>query len=540
MKKKNILRQSVALILILSMIFSWYTPTVMAASMTDIRVGLTNLYRNKAALKIKTTKIGMGYSIQDRFISETAFSSSTGFTFQVAKGDYYILEQSFQSYNDAMGAVKKIEKLGVKAYPVSIYRETWKVYVGGYNSKGELEEAKKLLGTAYGYSYQGPYADNGHRILMMGENLTVLLDGKTFGAYPQFKAVSVSNNKKAILNLGKRQYRGRIEIGRYGKSALSAVNIINIESYLYSVVPSEMTSSWPTESLKAQAVCARSYALSKADYGTDSNITSPYRITDTTSYQSYKGYGVETTATTAAVNATRGFVITYQGDIISSYYFSTSGGRTESSYDVWGSSAPYLTSVIDEYETEPEKGPWVIAMTKSEIARRLSNAGMVVGNVKKITVQSKTASNRINQLKITGDYKAQVLQTEQIRKILELYSTKFKIVTSSQNTDQVVALSSSGKTKVELSDSYVINGDGKISELNQADQQIYVVKSSDNLATFIKDGPTSKDVYYFVGLGYGHGVGMSQSGAKGLAKHGYSYIEILQYYFQGCSVEYIN
>ncbi len=540
MKKKIILRQSVALILIFSLIFSWFTPEVMAATMTDIRVGLTNLYQNKATLKIATTKIGMGYSINDQFKSETVFSSSTGFTFQVAKGDYYILDKTFQSYRDAMEVVKKIERLGVKAYPVSIYRETWKVYVGGYNSLAELEEAKKLLGTNYSYSYQGPYADNGHRILILGDNLTVLLDGKTLGAYPQFKAISLNSNKNAILNLGTRQYRGRIEIGRYGNSSLTAVNIINIESYLYSVVPSEMTSSWPTESLKAQAVCARSYTLSKTKYGTDSDITSPYCINDTTSYQSYKGYGVETTATTAAVNATRGNVITYEGDIISSYYFSTSGGRTESSYNVWGSKSPYLVSVTDEYETEPEKGPWVIAMSKSEIARRLSNAGMVVGNIASITVQSETESGRVSKLKIVGDYQTQVLQTEQIRTIFELYSTKFKVVKSGQNTDYVVARSSSGKSKVELSDSYVINGDGKITTLDQEEQQIYVVKSSDNLTAFIKDGPTSDDVYYFVGLGYGHGVGMSQSGAKGLAKKGYSYIEILQYYFQGCSIEYIK
>lgn len=540
MKKKCILRKVVVIILIFSMIFSPFTPVVMAASMTDIRVGLTNLYKNKSTLKIKTTKIGMGYSVKDRFINETVFSSSTGFTFQVVKGDYYILDNTYLSYRDAMNVVKQTEKLGVKAYPVSIYRETWKVYIGGYDSKSELEEAKKKLGTAYGYSYQGPYADNGHRILVLGENLTMLIDAKTFGAYPQFKAVSLNENRKAILNLGTRQYRGRIEIGRYGNSSLTAVNVINIESYLYGVVPSEMISSWPAESLKAQAVCARSYALSKTKYGTDSNLTSPYRITDTTSYQSYKGYGVETTATTAAVNATRGFVITYQGNIISSYYFSTSGGRTESSYNVWGSKAPYLTSVIDEYETEPEKGPWIVAMSKSEIARRLSNAGMVVGNVKKMTIQSETASNRVNKLQVIGDYRTRVLQAEQIRTIFELYSTKFKIVTSGQNSDRVVALSSNGESTVDLSDCYVINGDKKIKALDQKDQQIYVVKSSDNLTTFIKDGPTSDDVYYFVGLGYGHGVGMSQSGAKGLAKQGYSYMEILQYYFQDCSIEYIN
>ncbi|MDO5577453.1 MAG: hypothetical protein Q4F84_10260, partial [Fibrobacter sp.] len=97
----------------------------------------------------------------------------------------------------------------------------------------------------------------------------------------------------------------------------------------------------------------------------------------------------------------------------------------------------------------------------------------------------------------------------------------------------------SGTTNVDLSNSYVLNGDGKMKKLGSTDNRIYIVKSKDNLTPFIKDAPASEEIFYFVGQGFGHGVGMSQSGAKGLAKNGYSYKKILQYYFQGCSIQKI-
>lgn len=539
MNKKSALRRIVACLLVLSMVFSWLPPDVFAASMTDIRVGLTSFYKDKPTIKITTTKIGMGYSIHDQYKCEVEFTSRNGFTLQVAKGSYFILDQKFSNYSEALAVAKKIEQLGVKAYPASIYRNTYQVYVGGESTTTEMERIRERLVTNTAYSYQGPYADNGHRLILLGENVTLLIDGKTKAAYPQFKAISLNSTKVATMDLGARQYRGRIEVGRYGKSGLTAVNIINLESYLYSVVPSEMVSSWPIESLKAQAVCARSYAMSKTSYGTDSNILVPYKITDTTKHQSYKGYGAETTRTTHAVKETKGYAVTYKNKVICAYYSSTSGGRTESSFNVWGSRAPYLQGVVDEYESEPEKGPWVIAMTKSELSKKLANAGIGVGNVTNVTVVSVTNSGRVSKLKVFGEDQSRIIEKEKIRSVLDLYSTKFKIVKSGQNSDEVVALGSNGMTKVDLSNSYVLDGNGKTKKLGNTSNRIYIVKSSGNLTPFIKEAPESEDIYYFVGQGFGHGVGMSQSGAKGLAKNGYSYKKILQYYFKGCSIQKI-
>lgn len=536
MDRRGKFYKAIILVLIFCLSISWYTPVVKAATMTDIRVGLAKFYKDKPMLKIKTTNISLGYSIQNSFTTEVEFKSLSGFTFQAATGYFYILNQTFRKYDQAMKVVKQIRSLGVECHPVSVYRNYWKVYVGNKKTIEEMNQVRTALGTKYDYTYTGPEKDNGHRVLVTGDQLTFLYDGGVKKAYPQFKPISENSYHTRVLDLGARQYRGRIEIGRYSSQALTAVNVINIESYLYGVVPGEMISSWPIQALRAQAVCSRSYAISKTTYRTDSNISNGYEIDDTTDNQVYKGYGVETVATNAAVDFTRGEVITYQGKVITAFYYSTSGGRTEDGANVWNLKAPYLTSVVDEFEREPEKEPWVIAMPMSEVEFRLSQAGIDVGVVQKVIPEITTASNRVYSLKIIGSKNSQVIQSQKIREVFELYSTKFEIVKYEDQSDQVHVLSADSTTSVNLNDCSVMSSDDNVTSLVDTNQRIYIVKSSNNLTPFIKDSPTNPEVIYFVGLGFGHGVGMSQSGAKGLASAGYSYWKIIQYYYKGCRV----
>jgi stage II sporulation protein D len=537
MKKSGKSYKTIAIILVFSLVMSWFAPNSLAATMTDLRIGLTKFYKDKATLRIKTTKVGLGYSVNNLYTCEEEFNSLTGFAFQPATGSYYILNQTYQTYAEAMKSVKLIRAFGVESYPVSIYRSTWKVYIENTSTQKDMNQVMITLGLGYGYTSTGPFNDNGHRVKVTGDNLTFLYDGKIHNAYPQFKAIVGNSSKVMVLDLGARQYRGRIEIGRYSNSTLTAINVINVESYLYGVVPSEMVSSWPTQALRAQAVCARSFATSKTAYGTDSDITKGYTLEDSTSSQVYKGYGSETVAANSAVDATRGEVVTYKGNVIPAYYYSTSGGRTEDSADVWGVKAPYLASVVDEFETEPEKEPWVIAMPMSELEQKLEQAGYDVGTVKKVIAEIATVSDRVYSLKVIGSKKSQVIRSQEIREVFDLYSTKFKIISYQDQSNQVAVLSDGNTTSANLNDCFVINGDDKVTELKNTDNRIYIVKSSNNLTQFIKDTPTNPDVIYFVGLGYGHGVGLSQSGAKGLANQGYSYQEIIQYYYKDCYVK---
>ena len=176
------------------------------------------------------------------------------------------------------------------------------------------------------------------------------------------------------LSLGGRAYRGQFEVSVAG-GKLQVINVVGLAQYLYGVVPSEVPDDWPAEALKAQAVVARSYALSHLEQGGGFDL---YR--DTRS-QVYRGIAAEVDSTTAAVDATAGQVVLYNGKVASTYYFSTSGGRTAAIQDVWPGSppAPYLVSVADPYDTASPYHDWKpAAISPDKLAKALKMSGPVL------------------------------------------------------------------------------------------------------------------------------------------------------------------
>jgi len=173
-----------------------------------------------------------------------------------------------------------------------------------------------------------------------------------------------SPGKGGALSLT-RAYRGKIQVDVVdGK--LRAVNVVGLEQYLYSVVPSEMPQNWSAEALKAQAVAARSYALATR------NIAAPYDAYADTRSQLYLGLSVESPSTTAAVNATKRQVLMFNGKVATTYFSSTSGGRTESSLDWIGTPLPYLVSVPDPYDAISPYHDWgPVPLTAQAIAKAL-------------------------------------------------------------------------------------------------------------------------------------------------------------------------
>src|SRR5580765_7518840 len=146
----------------------------------------------------------------------------------------------------------------------------------------------------------------------------------------------------AALGL-KHRHRGSIQID-VTNGKLRAINMVGLEQYLYGVVPSEMPFTWLPEALKAQAVAARSYALA-------TRRTGAFDLYPDTRSQVYLGIEHEKPSTNAAVNATAGRVVLYEGEVAKTFFFSTSGGRTASAEDVFGEPVPYLVSVADPYDS---------------------------------------------------------------------------------------------------------------------------------------------------------------------------------------------
>src|SRR5207245_8668173 len=156
---------------------------------------------------------------------------------------------------------------------------------------------------------------------------------------------------------------------------LRAINVVGLEQYLYGVVPSEMPFTWLPEALKAQAVAARSYALA-------TRRTGAFGLYPATRSQVHLGIEHEKPSTNAAVDATAGQVVLYQGEVAKTFFFSTSGGRTASSEDVWGEPVPYLVSVPDSYDSISPYHDWgPFAFTGSKLAKLLKIKGQQVDDL---------------------------------------------------------------------------------------------------------------------------------------------------------------
>jgi stage II sporulation protein D len=222
----------------------------------------------------------------------------------------------------------------------------------------------------------------------------------------------------AVVALDGRAYRGSFRLLKTG-SKLRVVNVVDLDLYLRGVVPSEMPKDWASEALKAQAVAARSYAISHLHAG------GGFDLYPDTRDQVYLGIPHEAPATTAAVNATAGQVALYKGKVASTYFFSTSGGRTASVQDIYPDAAPipYLVSVVDRYDSiSPyhQWGPYEFS------ARKLGRAFKSRGKLLDVQTVS-GSSGRVHSVVATGSNGENTVDGNDVRSTLGLRSTWFRV-----------------------------------------------------------------------------------------------------------------
>ena len=295
------------------------------------------------------------------------------------------------------------------------------------------------------------------------------------------------------FQLQQRRYRGQLQV-LVGRSSLQAVNHLPIESYLPSVVGSEMPASWPQAALRAQAVAARTYALRqrKAD--------APFDVSATVRSQVYKGVDAETSSTREAVTATRGQVLTYDGELANAVFHSSGGGSTENSGDLWSRQLPYLVSVPD-FDTSSPVSQWQHRLDPEQLRKAFRE----IGGAMRIDVLASTGSGRIRQAQVTGPAGTIVLTGPELRSRLGLRSTlvRFETVAPEVAAMPVDATGTMPPTPPPL--------------------------------PAIETPPLQmpQPALLAIGRGFGHGVGMSQWGAYAMAQQGRDYRQILSHYYRG-------
>jgi stage II sporulation protein D len=235
------------------------------------------------------------------------------------------------------------------------------------------------------------------------------------------KSDGVRLHGRALNDVRDGRYRAAVEISPYGPRGLAAVNALPIDTYIKGVVAGEMPSSWDLEALKAQAVVARSYALT-----TDAGGELFDQYPDTRS-QVYRGAVGETERTNAAVTATGGEVLAYDGAVATTFYHSTSGGQTENVEHGFpgGSPVAYLRSVEDPTDRISPYHRWTERFTQRQVQRRLR--GIVRGRLRAIDVVSRGVSPRAVEVEVRGTRGARRVSATVIRDRLDLHSTWFRV-----------------------------------------------------------------------------------------------------------------
>ncbi len=333
--------------------------------------------------------------------------------------------------------------------------------------------------------------------------------------------LEISANAKGNLFLDSTEYRGSLVFVRQSGSDMTVISKLGMDEYLYSVTPSEIPASSGMEALKTQAVCARTYATENSNR----HSSMGFQLCNSQHCQMYKGVSSEHKNTNQAVDATHGEVLTYNGKIITAVYSASCGGETESVENVWGTPYPYLKGVKDPYCKEIQ---WETSLDFASIAKSLQAKGYDFGAIRSIEITEKTSTGRVLQLKITGEKQTKTFGKEQARTILGLRSQMYDIVP--QNAFRI--LTAGGFLYWNLSGREIINETG----LSKIEGNTITVLTAENGETVKKQIPTISESFVIKGRGNGHGVGMCQNGAMGLAEHGYSYEEILKHYYTGVEI----
>lgn len=439
---------------------------------------------------------------------------------------FFILILCFSS----VSAWEKVENMRIGIYYGANARSEYTLRneagfdIGYYENRDFVSVAECMLGQIVVSCGEGSFVNVSDP--MTGE-LIHTVDTSVQGLGIEPKAKDETEKMMKITAKASGTYRGGFEFKILSSGTITAVNVVPLESYIYGVISREMSPSWHIEALKAQAVCARNFALGKTnrhkEYGFD--------LCNTVCCQAYSGVDYEEEGSYAPVDETSGKVLLYESELVQTVYSSSMGETTENVKNVWGSSFPYLVSVSNEYEDTENinNGKWEKALTKERATEIMNSKGYDIGNVTDIVAKEYSEAGRVIVLEVKGTKGSQSFKREQCRTI-------FSEVTLSQK----YTISGGGKT--EFPEIYVLgaNGTKKVSLGNinvLGAGTVTVVSATDGKTIMEYKGTTVGESFVFSGEGWGHGVGMSQYGAKGMAEAGFTYEEILTHYYQGTHLE---
>ena len=287
-------------------------------------------------------------------------------------------------------------------------------------------------------------------------------------------SIQITPQNEPSIYLGKRLYRGNLQVLRTKNGLLRAINVVDLDDYVNGVLYHEVSHRWPIEAIKAQAIASRTFAI----YQAQENRRGYYYLKADVSSQVYGGVYAEKYRTQKAVEETKGQVLVYNAKILPAFFHATCGGKTEDAGMLWNVSLAPLKGVSCAYCKNSPHFNWSYSIGLSDIRVRLKKAGYNVSDIYSIKIKSRDPSGRVT--------------------LLQFVSQPSSVEISAKDFRSMIGHS--------------------------------VIKST-NFVLEIQDG-----IVYFNGKGWGHGVGMCQWGAFAMAKKGKTAQEIVTHYYPGSKV----
>ncbi len=377
---------------------------------------------------------------------------------------------------------------------------------------------------------------------------------------------------KSLFKFNGNEYRGSIAI-KFTSSGATVVNIVSLEDYLRGVVGSEIGASSPDESLKAQAIIARTYAYSHKGRHSSDNAD----ICSTTHCQVYSGVKAERAAVDSAVKSTKAYILTHNGTPITALYFATCGGMTSNNSDVFGGAQlPYLTRVKCDFCTKGSKYRWNQEISVPQLRAALAKENVTLSEAYGVKIEAPSQMDRVSYMVFQTKNGEQKIKGTTVRRIFDLPSTTFVLGNKSEVTNIIASAKSVAEpvkpTKYKNYSNIMINGfanpevspkqllvysssglvraripsDGwkcisynfkEATDSKVSASQASKSKSMTSIAT-PKQSKALKPISQInlFGRGYGHQVGMCQSGAIEMGKQGWNYKQILAHYYRGVAL----
>lgn len=269
-------------------------------------------------------------------------------------------------------------------------------------------------------------------------------------------------------------------VSKQGVKTLEVINVLSLRDYLKGVVPSEVYTSWPIETLKTQAVAARTYAVFHISFARRYFRKRAWDVDDTVAYQAYTGISLKSRRTDRAVNETKGHILTHGGRVIQAYYHADSGGQTEAAVDVWNMEIPYVQGRREAFDFEVPASSWQKKLSLVTVQRKLR----IIGELSR---RERLVSLSIPEGGRTDSGRVRTVRLHLVKGFKDIAITRFKKASGNLQSTLFAFESAQNRRKIVLK-----------------------------------------------GLGSGHGVGMSQTGAAILAQaKGWRYDQILNYYYDG-------